>query len=215
MKHKALSLLFSILLILCAAFPAAAQQLQKFHVESFGENPFDMSAREKPTARDDGTGVLYSIIKVTSTDPDDDLKAYKFNFNYLKDVREMHDGILWVYVQNGAKTVDITRDGFNTIRRYNLETTLQPGKVYDMVLKPEPKVISMQFLMFEITPADCKGTVMITEEGGTEKFFGLLDGEGTVAKMLVLGKYYYRILSDNYHPSDDIVTLTEPDGKYI
>ena len=215
MKHKALSLLFSILLILCAATPAAAQEIRKFHVESFGENPFDMSGREKPTARDDGTGVLYAIIKVTSTDPDDNLKAYRFNFGYLKDVREMHDGVLWVYVQNGAKTVDIMRDGFHTIRRYNLETTLQPGKVYDMVLKPEPKVISMQFLMFEITPADCKGTVMITEEGGTEKFFGLLDGEGTVAKMLLLGKYYYRILSDNYHPTDGIVTLTEPDGTHI
>ncbi len=215
MKHKGLFLLFTILLTLFAVSPAAAQQLQKFHVESFGENPFDMSAREKPTARDDGTGVLYSIIKVTSTDPDDDLKAYKFNFNYLKDVREMHDGILWVYVQNGAKTVDITRDGFHTIKRYNLETTLQPGKVYDMVLKPEPKVVSMQFLMFEVTPADCKGTVMFTEEGGTEKFFGQLDADGIAAKMLVLGKYYYRIISENYHPSEGVVTLAEPDGKHI
>ena len=50
--------IFTILLLLFAALPAAAQQMQKFHVESFEENPFDMSAREKPTSRDDGTGTL-------------------------------------------------------------------------------------------------------------------------------------------------------------
>ena len=215
MKHKGLSILLLFLLLLFAAMPAAAQQMQKFHVESFEENPFDMSAKEKPTSRDDGTGVLYSIIKVTSTDPDDDLKAYKFNFGYLKDVREMHDGVLWVFVQNGAKTVDITRDGFHTIRRYNLETTLQPGKVYDMVLKPEPKVVSMQFLMFEVTPADSKAMIMYSEEGGTEKLFGQLDDEGIAVDKLVLGRYSYRIISKNYHDSEGIVTLSTPNGKHI
>ena len=215
MKHKDLFLLLTILLTLFTTTPAAAQEIRKFHVESFGENPFDMSGREKPTSRDDGTGVLYSIIKVTSTDPDDNLKAYRFNFGYLKDVREMHDGVLWVYVQNGAKTVDIMRDGFHTIKRYNLETTLQPGKVYDMVLKPEPKVVSMQFLMFEVTPADSKAMIMYSEEGGAEKTFGYIDADGIAAKMLVLGKYYYRIISENYHPSEGVVTLAEPDGKHI
>ena len=168
MKHIRLSI-FTILLLLFAAMPAAAQQMQKFHVESFEENPFDMSGKEKPTSRDDGTGTLYAIIKVRSTDPKDDLKAYELDFDYLKDVQEMHDGILWVYVQYGAKTVTIKRDGFYTVERYDLKTTLQPGKVYDMKIKPEPKVISMQFLMFEVTPADCKGTVMFAEEGGAEK----------------------------------------------
>ena len=57
MKHKGLFLLFTILLTLFAASPVAAQQIQKFHVESFGENPFDMSAREKPTSRDDDSGL--------------------------------------------------------------------------------------------------------------------------------------------------------------
>ncbi|MBQ5751823.1 MAG: hypothetical protein IIV89_03150, partial [Bacteroidaceae bacterium] len=68
--------LFTILLLFFAALPAAAQEMQTFHVESFVENQFDMSAREKPTSRDDGTGKLYAIIKVRSTDPKDDLKAY-------------------------------------------------------------------------------------------------------------------------------------------
>ena len=207
--------LFTILLLFFAALPAAAQEMQTFHVESFGENSFDMSAREKPTSRDDGTGKLYAIIKVRSTDPKDDLKAYELDFDYLKDVQEMHDGVLWVYVQYGAKTVTIKREGFYTIERYNLKTTLQPGKVYDMKIKPEPKVVSMQFLMFEVTPADSKAMIMYSEDGGTEKLFGQTDAEGTAAKMLVLGKYYYRIISENYHPSDGVVTLTEPDGTHI
>ena len=214
MKHKGLFLLLTILLTLFAVSPAAAQEIRKFHVESFGENPFDMSGREKPTSRDDGTGVLYAIIKVTSTDSDDNLKAYRFNFGYLKDVREMHDGILWVYVQNGAKTVDIMRDGFHTIRRYNLETTLQPGKVYDLVLKPEPKVISMQNLLFVVEPANSKAMIMYTDESGEEKLFGQVDEEGCAFKKLVLGKYFYKIISESYHTSEGVVTLSTPSGKH-
>ena len=204
-----------LLLLFTVALPVAAQQMQKFHIESFGENSFDMSAREKPTSRDDGTGKLYAIIKVRSTVPEDDLKAYELDFDYLKDVQEMHDGILWVYVQYGAKTVTIKRDGFYTVERYDLKTTLQPGKVYDMKIKPEPKVISMQFLMFEVTPADCKGTVMFAEEGGAEKLFGQLDDEGIAVDKLVLGRYSYRIISKNYHDSEGIVTLSTPNGKHI
>ena len=217
MKNRITAAALLFVLLLFAVQPVAAQQMQKFHVESFGENSFDMSAREKPTSRDDGTGVLYSIIKVTSTAPDDDLKAYKFDFGYLKDVQEMHDGVLWVYVQNGAKTVDIMRDGFHTIRRYNLETTLRPGKVYDLMLKPEPKVISMQFLMFKVSPADSKATVMYTNlsQDDGEKKLGDIDSEGSLAKKVVLGRYAYRIISENYHTSEGIVTLTEPDGKHI
>ncbi len=212
MKHKGLSILL-LFLLLFAALPATAQEMQNFHVESFGENPFDMSAREKPTSRDDGTGTLYAIIKVRSTDPKDDIGAYKFDFDYLKDVEEKRSGALWVYVQNGAKTMNIEREGFYPVQRYNLGTTLQPGKVYDLVLKPEPKVVSMQFLMFEVTPADCKGTVMYAEEGGTEKFFGQLE-DGYAFKKLVLGRYSYKIISENYHDSEGIVTLSIPNGKH-
>ena len=214
MKHKGLFLLFTILLTLFAASPAAAQQLQKFHVESFGENPFDMSAREKPTSRDDGTGTLYAIIKVRSTDPEDDLGAYKFDFDYLKDIEEKHNGSLWVYVQNGAKTMNIEREGFSTVERYNLGTTLQPGKVYDLVLKPEPKVIAMQNLLFVVEPANSKAMIMYAKEGGNEKLFAQVDEEGCAFKKLVLGRYSYKIISENYHDSEGVVTLSTPSGKH-
>ena len=214
MKHKGLFLLFTILLTLFAASPVVAQQIQKFHVESFRENPFDMSAREKPTSRDDGTGTLYAIIKVRSTDPEDNLGAYKFDFDYLKDIEEKHNGSLWVYVQNGAKTMNIEREGFSPVERYNLGTTLQPGKVYDLVLKPEPKVIAMQNLLFVVEPADSKAMIMYAEEGGNEKLFGQVDEEGCAFKKLVLGRYSYKIISENYHDSEGVVTLSTPSGKH-
>ena len=207
--------ILTILLLFLVAQPVAAQQMQKFHVESFGENAFDMSAREKPTSRDDGTGTLYAIIKVRSTVPEDDLGAYKFDFDYLKDVEEKRNGALWVYVQNGAKTMTIEREGFYPVQRYNLGTTLQPGKVYDLVLKPEPKVISMQFLVFQVTPADSKAMIMYADESGNEKLLGQLDENGTIAEKLVLGRYSYRIISKNYHDSEGIVTLSTPNGKHI
>ena len=208
--------ILTILLLLFAVQPVAAQQMQKFHVESFEENSFDMSGKEKPTSRDDGTGTLYAIIKVRSTAPEDDLKAYDLDFDYLKDVQEMHDGVLWVYVQYGAKTVTIKREGFYTVERYNLKTTLQPGKVYDMTIKPEPKVISMQYLIFEISPADSEATVMYTDlsKNDGEKKLGDVDSEGCVAKMLVLGRYAYRIISENYHSSEGVVTLETPNGTH-
>ena len=75
--------LLAVLLLVSIALPAMAQQKQKFHIESFSENSFDMSGHEKPTSRDDGTGMLYAIIKVRSTNPDDDLRAYDLDFDYL------------------------------------------------------------------------------------------------------------------------------------
>ncbi len=211
-KYRLISLLF----LFIVALPLYAQQKQKFHVVSFQENTFDMSAREKPTSRDDGTGVLYAIIKVRSTDPDDDLKAYDLDFDYLKDVQEVHDGVLWVYVQNGAKTVNIARAGYHTISRYDLRTTLRPGKVYDLEIKPEAKVVSMQYLQFKVTPADSKAVIMYTDMNtNEEKIFANIDEEGNAAKKLLLGRYSYRVKSEFYHDSEGFVSLETPNGKHV
>ena len=42
--------LFAAVLLVSIALPAVAQQKQKFHIESFRENSFDMSGHEKPTS---------------------------------------------------------------------------------------------------------------------------------------------------------------------
>ena len=192
--------LLSLLFLFLLALPLSAQQKQKFHVVSFQENTFDMSARENPTSRDDGTGVLYAIIKVRSTDPDDDLKAYDLDFDYLKDVQEMHDGVLWVYVQYGAKTVTIKRDGFYTVERYDLRTTLQPGKVYDMKIKPEPKKVTKQMVRFNITPLEAKAVVMYRENvpDAAETVLGYANERGELAKSLPLGTSMAREKQPSY-----------------
>ena len=202
MNFRKITLLFLLLL----AAPLVAQP--KITVVSFEENLLDMSAREKPTSRDDGTGALYSIIKVRSTNPEDDLKAYELDFEYLKDVQEMHNGVLWVYVQNGAKTVTINREGYRTVERYNLKTTLQPGKVYDLTLSAEERKVKKQMVMFRVSPADADAVIMYgAGNAGNETVLGRTDDEGVVAKSLPLGRYSYKIISESCYPSEGIFTL--------
>ena len=101
---------------------ASAQQKQKFSVANFEYDPFDMAAQ---SAKLDGSGNRYAIIKVSSTNPDDDLKEYTFNFGNLRSFVEEHDNELWVYVQKNAKTVTITRNGYVPVNRYDLKTTIE------------------------------------------------------------------------------------------
>ena len=206
--------IFVFVLIMYVCLHCCAQSKSEFRVAGFEESLFDLSAREKPTSRDDGTGSLYAIVKVTSTNPDDDLSAYNFDFGYLQHVVESKDGELWLYVQQGAKAVDITRNGYKPVRRYSLGTTIQPGKVYTMQLSPEAQVVAMQYLLFEIEPADSKAVVMIKEDG-SERLLGAVDSDGYVAKKLMTGTYTYRIISENYHESEGVVQLTSPNGKHI
>ena len=110
--------LVAVLLLLLLATPTHAQQKLKFSVASFEADPFDLTAKEGN--KRDGNGELYAIIKVRSNNPDDDLKAFMFNFGYLNHKVESHDDELWVYVQRDAKTVTISRAGYTTINRYDL-----------------------------------------------------------------------------------------------
>ncbi len=213
------ALFITLLLALMAALPAFSQQKLRFHIDSFKENPLDLSAREAPTSRDDGTGELYAIIKVTSTDPYDDLNAYSFDFGKLKHVPEMKNGELWLYVQYGAKNISIARKGYLPVNRESLNTTLQPGRVYDMTIRPEAKKVQRQMLLFEVSPKDAD--VFITYKGSAPgedyKIFGnsgKTDVSGMAAMSLELGTYTYRIISKNYHPSEGIVTLSQSNGKH-
>lgn len=69
-----------LLLIMLGADCAIAQSKLKFSVASFRLDQFDMTARNDAYKKLDGNGSLYAIIKVTSSNPDDDLRAYNFNF---------------------------------------------------------------------------------------------------------------------------------------
>ena len=218
MKHtKHLFLLLLLPLFMMMAMPASAQSKSKFKVVSFEESPFDLSAREKPTSRDDGTGSLYAIVKVTSTNPDDDLSAYNFDFGYLQHVVESKDGELWLYVQQGAKAVTITREGYNPVNRYSLSTTIQPGKVYVMQLSSQRQSAKLQMVRFNISPANAKAMVMCQKElsDEDEMVFGYADEGGSVARNLEIGTYTYKIISDTYHTSEGRFVLDAKKNIHI
>ena len=211
MNSLVLKLGWVILAILCA-LPASAQTKLRFSVAAFEQDVTDLSAQSTQYKKTDGSGSLYAIVKVTSNNPDDDLREYKFNFGSLKHIVEEHDGELWLYVQKNAKTVTITRNGYAPIHRYDLRTTIQPGKNYVMQLSVAQRAVYKQMVKFAVTPPDCKAVVMIksAKEGAAEEMFGIADSStGEVAKSLEFGSYTYRIFAENYHESSGRIILDD------
>ena len=133
LSQKSTRTLLLLLLLLLGATDMNAQN-RKFSVVSFGLDQFDLTARNDQYKKIDGNGSLYAIIKVTSTNPDDNLSEYRFNFGNMNHQVVQKDGELWVYVQRNAKMVTINRQGFTTINKYDLGTTIEEGKTYTMVL---------------------------------------------------------------------------------
>ena len=127
-------LFYLIFFLLVGNVQLYAQQKLKFAVESFEQDPFDTSARDKQYEKVDGSGSRYAIIKVSSTNPDDELKEYRFNFGNLRSSVVEHDNELWIYVQRNAKMVTISRPGYVTLNRYDLQTTIEAGKNYTLTL---------------------------------------------------------------------------------
>ena len=204
-----------MLLLLLAAVPVTAQQ--KFHIVSFDESPLDMTARDAQHEKIDGNGDRFAIVKVTSTSADDDLRAYNFDFGYMESLVESKGSELWVYVQRNAKHVTITRSGYHAVSKYDLRTTIQPGCVYVMQLSPEAKRVLKQMVRFKISPVEAKAVVMYKSDApdAVEQLFGTADESGSVAKSLELGKYSYRIISENCETSEGRLLLSSTVDTYI
>lgn len=186
-----------------------AQDKRKFSIASFDADPFDMSAREKPYAKEDGSGSLFAIIKVTSNNPDDNLKEYQFNFGNLRHETKEHDGVLWVYVQKNAKTVTISRKNYVTINRFDLQTTIEAGKNYTMTLSSEAMPVYNRFLQFKVTPSGEHAIIKVKRERATDwELWGEVDATGSKAKNLEVGSYLYEIVASNYEKSEGKVNLT-------
>lgn len=211
--------LYLLLLIQLFILPSAmAQTLQKFSVAGFEEKPFDTSARDPRYEVRDGNGERFSIVKVVSTDNDDDLSAYSFDFGLCEHRVKEVDGELWLYVQRNAMHVTIKRAGYSTVK-HELKTTVQTGKVYEMVLNPVPVVVKKRMVQFEVTPASSRAQISYIADGkkGDYEVFGdgLIDEEGMAADKLELGTYTYKIISKNYHPSEGRIILTDANTTHI
>ena len=123
---------------------------------------------------------------------------------------ELHDDELWVYVQRNAKMVTISREGYTTLSRYDLQTTIEEGRTYTMLLSSQGPVVRMQMVLFQISPASSKAVVMLkgTLPDATEELLGTADDNGQLAKNMLLGTYTYRVIGENYHPSEGRFTLS-------
>ena len=205
------SIFFTILLLLVGVASSFGQL--KFHVASFGEDQFDLAARDERFKKIDGSGALYAIIKVSG----DDLKEYMFDFGNMNHEVTEHDGLLWIYVQKNAKRVTIRRSGYAPLLNYDLQTTVEEGKTYRMQLSAQGPVIYTQMVMFQVKPVDARATVMMRREGADtqEEVFGITDAEGRVANPLEYGTYTYRVMATNYHSTEGRITLNNQDETHV
>ena len=202
--------------LLCSCTVAFAQDLREFSVTAFEEKSFDRSATDERYKIVDGNGDLFSIIKLVAATPGDDLRAYSFDFGMLESRVKSVDGDVWVYVQRNAMRVTIKRDGFRTVR-YDLPVTVQPGQVFEMTLRATPIVVKKRHLLFQVAPADSKANIQFKAEG--EKDFrtfgdGQVGDDGMLSDKLVLGSYYYKITSRNYHLSEGVIELSDEEGTF-
>lgn len=197
----------------------AQQQQQKlrFSIANFAPDPFDQTATNPEFEKIDGSGARYAIVKVTSDNPEDDLRAFQFNFGNLRHEVTEHDGELWVYVQKNAKMVTIRRDGYITINKYDLRTTIEAGKVYVMQLSVAPTKVKHRILQFKVTPANESAIVKVKRDGdnGAYELWGTVDATGSIARRLEVGIYDYEITAAHYDKSVGRVHLTYADENLV
>lgn len=206
------------LLILFSTLTVSAQQLRKMSIESFEQDPLDLAAQSDQYKRIDDSN-LYSIIKVKSTQSDDNLEDYIFDFGSAGSIPVNHPETeeLWVYVQKGAKTVTVTRKGYEPIQKYDLGVTIGAGCTYLMWISSATHLPNTQIVMFHVKPAKARPTIKVKadRENAVEMSLGTTDGMGTLAKNLPFGTYTYWVTSENYHPSEGQFTLNDQERNHI
>ena len=209
------NLTFFLFCLLMIGIPLQAQQRQ-FSVVSFGHDSFDLTAKNDQYKKVDGNGSLYAIIKVTSTNPTDQLEDYRFNFGNMNHEVVKRDGELWVYVQRNAKMVTISRQGFATINKYDLKTTIEAGNTYTMQLSPAAAKVQTQMVMFSVNPTSAKATITVRPTGGNDdNVLGITDESGAIAANLPYGSYTYRILAEGYYTTEGKFILDDVNQTHV
>lgn len=217
-----------IILFLLPALCSSAQDAQEkldCHVVSFEMEQFSTTAQERRYEKIDKNGDRYAIIKIKDRDGRANLSGFTFNFGTLNSEVKPHGDELWVYVQRNAKTVTIRHPDYKTIEKYDLNTTIQPGKTYVMLLTMDDIVknikreVKKQILQFKVTPANEKAVVKVkkAEDKGEYELWGEVDGAGTIDQMLAFGVYDYEVkaIASDYLPSTGRIKLSDSRNKYV
>lgn len=212
-----------LLYVIVLSLSCFAQSKPEFNVVSFSIDPFSTIAQDKQYEKIDGNGDRYAIIKVKAAQGEGNLEGFTFNFGSLNSMVESHDDELWVYVQRNAKTVTIKRPGYKSIEKYDLNTTIQPGKTYDMTLtmsrihKEVVHDITKQVLQFIVTPSDENAFVKVKSVNTDSDYlpWGSVDETGSIDKLLEFGTYDYIISAENYVTSSGRIVLSDSKKTYI
>lgn len=205
------------------SFVSFAQEKLEFNIVNFNADPFSTTAQDKRYEKYDGNGDRYAIIKVKDAQGEGDLDGFTFNFGSLNSIVESHDDELWVYVQRNAKTVTIKRPGYKTVERYDLNTTIQPGKTYLMTLtmsrirKEVVHDITKQVLQFVVTPSNEKAFVKVknVNKDGDYEPWGAVDETGSLDKILDFGTYDYIITAQDYVQSSGRLVLSDSKTTHV
>lgn len=220
---KSILRIWLMLVALYVPLIVMAQDKLDCNVVSFSIDQFSTTAQDRRYEKIDGNGERYAIIKVKDVDGYADMKGFTFNFGSLNSIVEEKEDELWVYVQRNAKTVTIKHPSYKTIEKYDLNTTIQPGKTYVMLLtmnhiqKTIVRGVRKQVLQFKVVPANEGAVVKVkkSDSKGDYELWGETDNAGTIDRILDFGTYDYIVSAPNYVSSSGRVTLTNSQNNFI
>lgn len=193
------------LLLLSFAHIAAAQ---KMSVAEFYLDETDLTANTEGTIVYDLNGEKCALIKIETTQ-----KGLTFDGGSLGITKtEDHPGEIWLYVPYGLKRLTISHPQLGIIRNYDLGTSVQKARTYILKLTTEQILTTiidaskMQILELTVTPKNA--IVVINGVRETP------DNDGRIIKQLSFGSYSCRVMADNYHTYDGIITINDEENHH-
>lgn len=197
-RKTILSLLFFLWLL-----PVCAQEMT---VKSFSRKTADLSASTQ--IRKDLNDTPCALVKVLLT-----ARGVQFEPNVIGTVENKLNEY-WVYLPAGSKHLKIKHYSALPIdvifEDYGIRTLESKG-TYELVISmPQASSsdgadeIELQYLIFNVTPADA----FVTVNGEMWN-----NAEGVARKFVPLGDYEYRIEAKLYHTQTGLVSVNDPNNK--
>ena len=184
---------------------AGALQAQQLKVIEFRADMSMTDATKYP--KNDYSGNPCGLIKLGLALPVSDVS---FEGDTIS--TEYKEGEWWIYMPRGSNWLTIKSKSSTYLPlRYEFEG-IQSNVTYVMTVEkpslgPEPEVISEQYLIFQIKPADA--VLEVNDQLWT------VSAEGTARKFVSFGTYSYRVQAPNYYPETGTVTVNDPKNKKI
>jgi len=196
---------FSILVSVFVAVNIYGQNPQ-LRVNSFANDPLDMTANMEGTRVLDQNKHTCALIKVRTT-----LTGLSFDVSVMGITKKVQKtGEIWLYLPAGERRLTISHQQLGVIQ-HDLGQPLQAGKTYVMELVGADvttiidELVTQQWLVFDVTPKNA--TVILEGEP-------LVSDDGVSQKYLKFGKYSYIVQAADYHSQQGTVSVDDPEQKH-